>query len=381
MENFVAYTPTELHFGKDVTDKLSETVNQYGHRILLIYGKGSVKRTGVYDRVLAQLNKMEAEVVEYSGIKPNPVIEDVEAAVALGREKQVEAIVAVGGGSVIDSAKIVALCIPENLAPWEVMLQNIEPQRAVPLIAVLTLAATGTEMNGNAVLQNPATGQKIGLSHRLNYPKHSFLDPAFTFSVPPKHTTNGIVDLIAHVLESFFGYGKASLSDRFAEAIIKEAMHYAPLVLKEPDNYEYRAAIMWAATCALNGTSFHGRTSGDWGVHALGHTLSFLYDTPHGASLSIAYPAWLKLQKERIRERIMQLGRQLWDTYSADETIIKLEEFFRSINSPVRLQEVGIEKGKRDEIVSLMTQNQVSGINHELNAEDHGKLVDLMFDD
>ncbi len=177
----------------------------------------------------------------------------------------------------------------------------MEKVTSVPLIAVLTLAATGTEMNPVAVLQNPGTREKIGFRNDAMYPTHSFLDPAYTLSVPANYTAYGIVDLVAHCLEAWFGEGDATLSDRFVLSIIKEALEYGPALMADLSNYELRARIMWAATNALNNMTMYGRVSGDWGVHALGHVLSFLYDTPHGASLSIMYPAWMKTYAEKGR--------------------------------------------------------------------------------
>ncbi|MFH0736486.1 MAG: iron-containing alcohol dehydrogenase, partial [bacterium] len=181
-------------------------------------------------------------------------------------------------------------------------------------------------------------------------------------------------------LEAYFGEGDASLSDRFVEAIVKEAMEYGPLVLKEPENYEYRAKIMWAATAALNGLTNNGRKYGDWGVHDIGHNISYLYNTPHGATLSIVYPAWLKLQKDRIPERIAQLGNQLFGINSADETILLLEKFFKSIDCPIRLSDIKIGIDKKVEIITQMLQNQVDGMVHKLSDEDRKKVVELMFE-
>jgi len=240
------------------------------------------------------------------------------------------------------------------------------------------LAATGSEMNGAAVLQNHETDEKKGFVSSLNYPKHSFLDPTYTFSVPKDYTAYGIVDLIAHSLEGFFGKGDATLTDRFVEAIIKEAIEYGPKVLSEPDNYEYRAKIMWAATNALNGLTNHGRKSGDWGVHDIGHNLSYLFDTPHGATLSIAFPAWLKLQKERIPERIAKLGEHLYGNSSVDKTIENLEYFFQSISSPIKLSDIGIKEDKKEMIIQQMIKTETNGMVHKLNDDDRKKIVELM---
>lgn len=378
MENFTAYNPTKLHFGKDVVEQLREAAQEYGKKVLLMYGKGSIKKNGIYGQVIKQLKSFNAEVIEYSGIKSNPLVDDVNEAAQLGKLNNIDLIVAVGGGSVIDSAKITALSIANNTNPWAIMKFKVKPKTTIPLIAVLTLAATGSEMNGAAVLQNHKTDEKIGFSSSLNFPKHSFLDPTYTFSVPKDYTAYGIVDLTAHSLEGFFGEGDATLTDRFVEAIIKEAMEYGPKVLSEPENYEYRAKIMWAATNALNGLTNYGKKSGDWGVHSIGHNLSYLFDTPHGATLSIAYPAWLKLQKDRIPERIAKLGEHLYGNVSADETINRLEKFFQSLGSPIKLSDIGIGDDKKEIIIQQMIKTETNGMVHKLNDDDRKKIVELM---
>jgi alcohol dehydrogenase YqhD (iron-dependent ADH family) len=379
MENFIAYNPVQIYFGKGVISKLGSNVQKYGKNVLLIYGGGSVKKNGSYQDVINQLQQINAHIVEYSGIKPNPVLLDVESAIKLAIENQVEVIVAIGGGSVIDSAKLISVSVPENLDPWSVMKSKSFPKKALPLITVLTLAATGTEMNAAAVIQNPSTKQKIGMAHPLMFPKISFLDPVYTSTVSPEYTAYGIVDLIAHTFEAFFADGGSSLSDRFVQSIVQEAFRYASLVLEDPQNYEYRANILLQSTCALNGITGYGRSGGgDWGVHDLGHTLSFLYDTPHGASLSIVYPAWLKLHANRIPNRISTLAKLLFNTPNIDEFLLKLSAFFKQINSPVKLSEINIHKDKKTEIVDLMKANKVSGQFHKLNEEDYNQLVDLM---
>jgi alcohol dehydrogenase YqhD (iron-dependent ADH family) len=287
-------------------------------------------------------------------------------------------LVAVGGGSVIDSAKIISICLAEKCTGWDVMKNRINIKTSVPLLAVLTLAATGTEMNNVAVLQNFKAREKIGYSHPSMYPKHSFLDPTYTVTVPANYTSYGIVDLIAHAIESFFGRGDASLSDRFVESIIKEAFEYGPRLMKDLTNYDLRANIMWAATNALNGLTGYGRSYGDWGVHAIGHVLSFLYDTPHGATLSIAYPAWLKCMKNKIPERISKLGEHLFNDSSVDSVIERLEVFFKSIGSPVRLTETGLTNKNRTEILDLMNKQHTSGRHYLLDDKDRQKIVDYM---
>ncbi|MCK9616744.1 MAG: iron-containing alcohol dehydrogenase [Lentimicrobiaceae bacterium] len=378
MENFIAYNPTALHFGKDVVNQLGTTITQFGKKVLLVYGKGSVKRSGLYDRVMAQLQSAGAEVIEYSGIKSNPLVKDVDAAAELGRKHQVDAILAVGGGSTIDSAKIISIAIPVNHPAWDFYEGKAKPQTSIPLVAVLTLAATGSEMNPFAVLQNPETGRKDGYGHPLLYPKHSFLDPQNTISVPKNYTAYGIADLIAHSFENYFGAGETTLPDRFVFGILAEAMEYGPQLLNNLTDYTLREKIMYAATMALNGLTQHGKKSGDWGVHSIGHVLSLLYDIPHGASLSIAYPAWFKLHKEKAAVQIAKLGKNLFGTEDVDKTIAGFEDFFKKIECPVCLSEVNIGKQEHDKIFDYLVLNKAGGANYQLSEEDYRKIIRLM---
>ncbi len=381
METFIAHNPTKVHFGKDIVGGLGEVAAQLGKKALLVYGRGSVLRNGSYQDTKDQLDKAGIEVIEFSGIKPNPVVEDVDAAAGMGIEHKVDMVVAVGGGSVIDSAKIIAVCITDQCKGWDVMKGLRDPQRVVPIIAVLTLAATGSEMNAVAVLQNNQTMEKFGYRHPVMFPSHSFMDPAYTCSVPADHTGYGIADLVAHVLESYFGQGDASLSDRFAASVILEAMEYGPKLMNDLNNYDLRARIMWAATNALNGLLAGGRANGEFTSHALGHQLSLLYDTIHGASLSIAFPAWMRHMKPKIGHRLEKLGQDLFGDASAGRTIEGLESFFRGVQCPVRLGDIGIGPDQKEKIVSLMIKNKVNGKNPDnlLNDVDRERIVDLMF--
>jgi alcohol dehydrogenase YqhD (iron-dependent ADH family) len=379
MNRFIAYNPTKLHFGEGVVGDLGMNAEALGKHALLVYGGGSVLRNGSYSDTLAQLQQKGIKVTEYNGIKPNPLVDDVREAARLGRSAGVDMVVAVGGGSVIDSAKIIALCIASECDAWDVMSGRCTPQKALPLIAVLTLAATGTEMNAVAVLQNTDTMEKIGYRNEMIYPAHSFLDPSYTTSVPPDYTAYGVVDLIAHCLEAWFGEGDASLSDKFVVSIISEAMESGPLLMKDLTNYELRAKIMWAATNALNNTTIYGRTSGDWGVHALGHVLSFLYDTAHGATLSIIYPAWFKVMKERAADRILKIGQALFEAESIDATISEFETLFNKLGSPIRCQQVSIDDSKKDEILALMNRNNAGGLHFSLTDSDRASIAEWIF--
>ncbi len=376
-ENFEAYNPVKLHFGKGVVNKLAETVKQYGSKVLLVYGKGSVKKYGYYDLVTEQLQKAGLEWVEYAGIKPNPVIEDVRKAVKLGMDEKVDVVLALGGGSVIDSSKIIAASLATGTEPWDIVSWSKHPDKSLPLLCILTVAATGTEMNAAAVVQNEATGQKIGYVNPVMYPKESFLDPSFTATVPANHTAYGIVDLIAHALENFFGEGEPPLIDKITADIIKDAMDWGPKLMNDLTNYDLRANIMLDATLALNGLTQFGKKNGDWGVHGIGHEISLLFDTAHGATLSIAYPAWLKLQKERIPERIEELMILLFGTNDIDSGIELLESFFKSLGAPVRLSDIGL-KDKTDDILQQLIRNKVSWMNHPLTERDYPLLLSYM---
>jgi alcohol dehydrogenase YqhD (iron-dependent ADH family) len=377
MENFKAYNPTTLHFGKGVINNLAATVKPLGKKVLLVYGKGSVKRSGLYDKIREQLEKAGAEVFEYGGIKSNPTVTDVDKAAMLGREKAVDYVVAVGGGSVIDSGKIISITIPVNHSAWKFYEYKARPLKALPLIAVLTLAATGTEMNPFAVLQNEVTGHKNGYSSDLCFPRHSFLDPEVTYSVPHDYTAYGIADLIAHCFENYFGKGDCTLSDRFINAIIADAMEWGPKLMNNLTGYDERAAIMYDATMALNLMTAYGKAGGDWGVHDLGHILSLLYDVPHGASLSILFPAWMKHLRGPAGSRISKLGNDLFGTPDVYETIARFEAFFNQIGSPVHLSQVGIGEDKFEEIVQVMIRNKAQGNNFKLGENDYRGILEF----
>ena len=379
MENFTAYIPTKLHFGKDVINNMSNVASTFGKKALLVYGKNSIKTNGIYQQVTQQLAKAGIEFVEYHGIKSNPIVEDVDSAAELGRKHNVDMIVAVGGGSVIDSAKIISVTIPVNNNAWDFVVGKVKAKTAIPIIAVLTLAATGTEMNPFAVVQNHTTGQKFGYGSPLVFPKHSFLDPSYTVSVPANYTAYGIADLIAHCFEAYFGKGDSQLSDKIITSIIKEGMEAGSKLMHDLSNYDLRARVMFAATMALNGMTTWGKVSGDWGVHSIGHTLSLLYDVPHGASLSIAYPAWFKLIKQRNPEKIAILFKDLFNEDNIDKGIEKLENFFKSINCPVRLSEINIDKSaKKNEIFKALKVGMAGGSVFELSENNYNSLIELM---
>ena len=377
MENFIAYNPTKLHFGKGILDDLHKTLVKYGKRVLLVYGKGSIKKNGLYEKIMSQLNTAGAEVFEYEGIKSNPLVEDVDKAARIGRENNVDFVLAVGGGSVIDSAKIISITIPVSHGAWDFFEGKSRPQKALPLIAVLTLAATGSEMNNFAVLQNPETKQKEGYGSPFTFPTHSFLDPEVTYSVPATYTAYGIADLIAHCLEMYYGKGECSLTDRFITSIVADAVAWGPKLMNNLTGYEERANIMFDATMALNLITSYGKAGGDWGVHDLGHIVSLLHDTPHGASLSILFPAWLKHFNAVVGEKTALLGKNVFNVSSSEETIKKLEAFFTTIGAPTRFSQIGIGEDKLEGIIQQMIQNKATGNNITMAEKDYRKIIEL----
>ncbi len=380
MEKFVTYNPTKLFFGKQSITALSKHSSVLGKKVLLMMGGSSAKKNGAYHDVMQQLKSTKTSVVEFWGIKPNPRIDEVIEAIKIGRKEKVDFIVAMGGGSVIDSSKIAALCIPENAEPWQVMKGEYKPKpkQALPLVVVLTIAATGSEMNCFAVLQNMATKEKIGFGSPLVFPTLSICDPTYTLTVPVNNTAYGMADIAAHALEAYFGEGDAILSDRFVVSILKELIDISVPLLHKPDDYSLRERMMWVSTCALNGTTTSGRKSGDWGAHDIAHHLSVLYDIPHGASLSVVYPAWLKLFKKELNHRITWLGKEVFNVNTASATINCFISFFNKINCPVSLSSLGITGSKYDAFKKLVLQHKPSGTAHPLNTKQLSQLIEWM---
>lgn len=385
MENFQYYNPTKILFGKDVVDQLCNEVSSYGNKALIVIGKGSVKKSGLYARVLSLMNICGMQHVTYEGIKSNPLYQDADEAIKLAKENQVNVIVAIGGGSVIDTAKAVAMGFYVEHSVWDFYLQKAaKPTKALPLFNILTLAATGTEMNSGSVLQDTISGIKNGYSAPCLFPKVSFLDPSYTLSVPLNYTAYGVADLISHSLEQFFGKGDSPLSDLYTASVIKLAIEYGEKLMQEPSNYEYRSQIMWLATNALNGTLKAGKNSGDWGVHGLEHTLSVLYDIPHGAGLTIIYPAWLKNHQPQINSKLAFLAQHVFNVVIEDENnaanlfIQKLEAFFKTIQTPVKLSEANISINDKAKIIDNFKLNKVSGAVYPLKEADYDAIFDLM---
>jgi hypothetical protein len=380
MLNFTAFNPTRLHFGKGVVEKLGPEAAAAGKKALIIIGKGSVKNNGVLQKVIDSLEANKVAWQLFEGIKSNPEFEMADAAVEVAKTFQADIIVAVGGGSVIDTAKAVCAGFYVDHGVWDFYAgKGLNPSQALPLFVVLTLAATGTEMNRFTVLQDTQNKQKRGWGHELLYPKVSYLDPEFTYSVPVTYTAYGIADMLAHTFELYFSTDPAPLSDAFAVDVVKLGFQYGPKAIADGNNYDARANLLWLSTIALNGSLQAGKRTGDFGVHSFEHVLSVLFDIPHGAGLSIVYPAWMKHFKAQIGNKLEVLAeRILGSGASSTDFITALEEFYDQIKTPKRLSDWGIGEDKHALILETLEFNKVKGAFFDMTTSDYKALLALM---
>lgn len=383
MNNFRFYAPTDIRFGKGQADCLPEELEKYGKRILMVYGGGSVKRSGLYDR-LQELLK-EFEIFELPGIEPNPKITSVRKGVEICKKEQIDVILAVGGGSCIDASKNIACGAFYEGDPWDLVLDRTKITKALPLAVVLTICATGSEMNNGAVISNEETNEKLEMGADVLYPKLSICDPTYLYTLPPAQTAAGTADIMSHVLEQYFQpCDTAWLTDRLSEEVLKTCIRYCPAALEEPENYEARANLMWASTLGLNHILTAGK-GGAWSCHPMEHQLSAFYDITHGVGLAILTPAWMRyVLCDRTAGRFALYARQVWDVeaeddyQAAEEGIRRTESFFRKIGLPSTLSEVGIGREHFQEMAEKAVE--VSGIAarsyFHLGAEDIVKIFE-----
>lgn len=356
MLNFEYKNPTKIIFGKNSLGKIGKEILKYGTKVLLVTGSGSVKRTGLYNSVIDELKSNLIQVFEVGGIQPNPRLTSVYEGIEICNKNNIDFILAVGGGSVIDAAKGMAAGAKTQIDIWEYYLRKHAIKTALPLGAVLTLAATGSEMNGNSVVTNWETNEKIPIGSEHLYPRFSVLDPEYTYSVPREHTVNGCVDIIVHVFEQYFSHTpNTPLQDRVCEAIIKTTIENTYKVLDNPRNYDARANIMWCGTMALNKLAGMGKAQ-DWGTHAIEHEISAIYDIAHGAGLAIICPAWMHHVLHEGAGIFKQYAERIWevdtkdmsDEQAAIEGINRTKAFFKEIGAPVSLTEIGINDANID---------------------------------
>lgn len=375
MENFIYDIPTTVYFGKGQLNQLQNIIRKYGKRVLLVYGGGSIKRNGIYDRVTSLLCDAGREYVELSGVEPNPSLHTVEKGVAVCRREQVDVIVAIGGGSVIDCAKVVCAAVCSDRTPWELVLHPGEIKQALPVIAVLTIAATGSEMDHIAVITNPETKEKIGTRNPLLRPRAAILDPTFTFSVSAYQSACGVADIMSHTMESYFVREDAGLQDRFAEGILKVCIEYGPIVLQEPEHYEARANLMWAASWAINDMLKLGHMT-QWSVHPMEHPLSAFYSVTHGEGLAILTPHWMEyVLSEDTVDKFARFAREIWQVEEKDpwdmarEGIEQLRGFYEQLHLRSSLGELGIDEIHFDAMAMDAARQTVNGY-VSLSAED-----------
>ncbi len=351
MNNFTYHVYTDVRFGKDQINALPELIAPLGKKVLLVYGGGSIKKNGIYAKVRELLS--DCEIFELSGIEPNPKIESVREGVKLCKEHGIEVVLAAGGGSVIDAAKVIAGGAYYDGDAWDLVADNSKIGRVLPIVTILTLAATGSEMNKNAVISNMATNEKLGTASHYFKPVASICDPTYLFTLPANQTAAGTADIMSHVFEQYFQKSEAAyLTDRFAESILKTCVKYCPIALKQPDNYEARANLMWASTQALNGLTSAGK-DGAWTCHPIEHELSAFYDITHGVGLAIVTPRWMRyILSDATVEKFAEYARNVWDIKEEDNWkaancgIDATEEFFRDCGIPMKLSEVGIDESK-----------------------------------
>ena len=350
MKNFEFFNPTRIIFGKGTIAKLSKRVPRKA-KVMLLYGGGSIKENGVYDQVMDALKKHE--VLEFGGIEANPDYATLLKAIKRVRKKQVDFLLAVGGGSVIDGTKFISLASPnESIDPWDILVRDSAKglKKAIPFGTVLTLPATGSEFNHNAVISRRETEEKLSFATNLVYPRFSILDPETTYSLPKNQLRNGLVDAFVHVMEQYLTYpAGAVVQDRQSEALLMTIMEIAPAVLRtDPPDYDARASLMWVCSNALNHLIGVGVPQ-DWATHSIGHELTALYGLAHAESLAVVLPWLLWVKRDQKREKLLQYGYRVMDQkmqkYSEriDRTIEATAAFFQSIGMPTTLTSYGVD--------------------------------------
>ncbi|UOQ84221.1 iron-containing alcohol dehydrogenase [Gracilibacillus salinarum] len=350
MQNFSFYNPTKLHFGKGQLDKLQEELKHYGTNILLVYGGGSIKRNGLYEQVTTILEKENKQVFELSGVEPNPRVTTARKGIEICKTENIDFILAVGGGSTIDCTKAIAVGAKSEADIWDIVTKKAHATGALPFGTVLTLAATGSEMNPGSVITNWETNEKHGWGSPYSFPAFSILNPDFTKTVPKDQTVYGMVDIMSHALEHYFHHEENTLlQDRMVEGILQTIVETAPKLLEDLENETHRATVLYNGTMALNGMVNMGY-QGDWATHNLEHAVSAVHDIPHGGGLAILFPNWMEYAIDENIARFKQFAIRVFnvdpdgksDKEVGLEGISKLREFWNSIDAPSRLADYDI---------------------------------------
>lgn len=378
MRDFEFLSPTKIIFGRNSEAKVGREVKNYSRKILLHYGKGSIIRTGLYDRVVKSLKEEGIDFIELGGVQPNPRVSLVREGIEICRKNGINFILAIGGGSVIDSSKAIAVGVPYSGDVWDFYAGKMEPKTALPVGVVLTIPAAGSEASKSSVITNEDGWYKRSINTEIIRPRFAIMNPEVTFTLPPYQTACGAADIMAHVMERYFTNDKGvNFTDRLCEATLKTVIYNVPIVLKKPDDYDARAQIMWASTIAHNDLLSTGRT-GDWASHGIEHELSGIYDIAHGAGLAIVFPAWMKYVYKHNIERFIQFAINVWNVEPnfesperiALEGVERLKRFFKDIGLPTSLSEANIGEDRLEEMAAKATERGELGEFVKLKKED-----------
>ncbi|MBU5669924.1 iron-containing alcohol dehydrogenase [Peptoniphilus sp. MSJ-1] len=381
MKDFIFHVPTKILFGKDQMKNLAGEIKKYGDRVLLAYGGGSIKRTGLYDEIVKIFEDNNIFYKELSGIEPNPRVESAVRGVEIVRENELNFILAVGGGSVIDLSKLIAGAVFLDCNPWDIVIKKEKITKALPIGTILTLSATGSEMDSGGVITNLETKQKLSFGSKYTLPKFSILNPEITYTVNEKHTAAGVADIMSHTMENYFTLNDgAYMQNRLAEGILKTCIHFGPIALENPTNYDARANLMWASSWAINGLLDTGKET-PWSVHAMEHELSAFYDLTHGIGLAILTPRFLShILNDDTVDMIRDFGINVFNINKTDDkfkdakaAIGALHMFFeQDMKIPMSLTEVGIDEKHLEEMAENAAKHAGGSIRGvvELNKDD-----------
>lgn len=378
MNKFEFYNPVKLIFGKDQLQKLPTELSNYGKKVLVVYGGGSIKHNGLYDEVMAMLKDNDMEVHELSGVEPNPRVSTARKGAAICKEHGIEVILAVGGGSVIDCTKLIAVAAKYDGDPWDFVAKKAAPKDGLPFGTILTLAATGSEMNRGSVITNEETQEKYGWGSLFSYPKFSILDPTYTLSVPKNHTVYGIVDMMSHVFEQYFNNAtNTPVQDELCEGVLRAVIEAGPKLVENLDDYDLRETILFAGTWGLNGFLQMGY-NGDWASHDIEHAVSAVYDIPHAGGLAILFPHWMRHNVKVNPARFVKLAVNVFgvnpdgktEEEIALEGIDNLRTFWTSIGAPETLGDYNIDDSKLDLMAEKATVNGALGNFARLDKKD-----------